>query len=587
MKRQSKAALAKRKLIKANLDDETLIQLIDMAGESGAYEEPSGGWKITKDIERQVAKFESDLMKVLDAWVKKNPLKDMFNADTLMDADGGYNVFMTLRGEGVGIWDGRWDEYFNDPKKDIKSLEKVLKQKLRKYADDTGGGSLNQAIDDAAYEQAYGDDADAMASISAKTAKEIVLTLAKSGHRQLALRYGREVVAAKKRKKAKGSFKAAVPGNLGNNTKPSTKQSQKQAVDLLKQGGILPEGEKASDYPVLTADVKKQIISTLLKRKQPKLATWASRNLKVQAAKNYVEVVFLQRDHDFDSFSGSGGRGQQGFFDSDEKEMLKFLQEWDYGDNYGDVIDPMQMKGRDDYVYKKGPYIMTYNPGLGHAGLAVKAPLGASTQKKSLAARRRATAKRGDKYWLVYSSHSVSDAFESFRGSGGKGEDGFFASSPKEMVKYLSQWDMGESGDGPYDYKDVTRDRYYDVYEAGEYLLTYSSAFGHASLYVKATPEELEHGGYASAKRRVVAQGTLYLYGGVRDVGERWKWFLQGPVKTVDEGLKKARYGGRNLQAVVIRSPETIPPKEFVGTIAELIAHLKGAMAGGVGPSLR
>lgn len=175
------------------------------------------------------------------------------------------------------------------------------------------------------------------------------------------------------------SFKAAVPGNLGNNTKPSTKQSQKQTVEMLKQGGILPPEEKAVDYPLLTASVKKEIIATLLKRKQPKLATWAAKNLvtskarRVQAAKNYAEVVFLQRDFDFDDFNGSGGTGQNGFFDSDEKEMIEYLKQWDYGDNYGDVVDPMQQKGSRDRVYKKGQYLMTYDSGLGHAGLYVKA----------------------------------------------------------------------------------------------------------------------------------------------------------------------------------------------------------------------
>jgi hypothetical protein len=467
MKRQSRAALAKRKLVKASLDDDnTLIQLIDMAAESGAYEEPSGGWKVTKEIEREVTKFERDLQKTLDQWTKKRPLKGMFTTDTLMDANGGYLVFMTLRGEGVGIWDGDWDEYFEDPKKDIKDLEKFLEQKLRKYADDTGGGSLNQAIDDAAYEQAYG--AEASASISGKQASEIVKVLAKAGRKELALRFGRDVLARKRKtgaeylgvkdpraeavlrnvsmkppgffksgkgkaalqkasailkkdlpadeyeayenalaivtvtaskkgknvKRSGASFKGAVPGNLSDNTKPNTPQSQKQAVELLKQGGILPEGEKAADYPVLTADVKKQIIATLLRRKQPKLATWASRNLVV-AAKNYVSVTFLQNESDFNDFSGSGGRGQAGFFDSSEKEMLKYLQQWDYGDNYGDVADPMMQKGSNDYTYKKGPYVMTYNPGLGYAGLYVKAPIGAATKRrKKTTAQKKSSGRR-------------------------------------------------------------------------------------------------------------------------------------------------------------------------------------------------
>ena len=272
----------------------------------------------------------------------------------------------------------------------------------------------------------------------------------------------------KRQRKHHASFKGAVPGNLSNNTKPSTLDSQMEAVELLKQGGILPEDQKPEDYPVLTAKVKREIIATLLRRKQPKLATWASRNLvtarkrvtagkwfvleqmhlggfpsvftgkslddvvqqaadagmedyhdanvqtvdapnakeavkmieggqgdfvdegkvkrarkkvgastrkrrPVQAAKNYASVVFLQNDFDFNDFRGSGGKGQEGFFDSNEKEMMKYLQQWDYGDNYGDVVDPMMQKGTNDYVYKAGRYLMTYNPGLGYAGLYVKA----------------------------------------------------------------------------------------------------------------------------------------------------------------------------------------------------------------------
>lgn len=77
------------------------------------------------------------------------------------------------------------------------------------------------------------------------------------------------------------SFKGAVPGNLGANPKPSTKKTQKEAVDLLKQGGILPPDANAKDYPVLTAKTKRAIIATLLKHDKKALANWAARNLLV------------------------------------------------------------------------------------------------------------------------------------------------------------------------------------------------------------------------------------------------------------------------------------------------------------------
>jgi len=105
----------------------------------------------------------------------------------------------------------------------------------------------------------------------------------------------REPVKRMRRRHA--SFKGAVPGNLGDNTKPSTPESQQHAVDLLKQGGILPPDENATDYPVLTASVKREIIATLLKRKQPKLATWASRNLRTRKRVHAAKWFVLEQAH--------------------------------------------------------------------------------------------------------------------------------------------------------------------------------------------------------------------------------------------------------------------------------------------------
>lgn len=122
------------------------------------------------------------------------------------------------------------------------------------------------------------------------------------------------------KKRARSSFKGAVPGNLGDNTKPSTPQTQKQAVNLLKEGGILPETENAKDYPVLTASLKRDIIKTLLRRKQPKLATWASRNLQVQAAAVNLTEDLAMTSHDQDQgnhifkFAGKTKRGSIALF---------------------------------------------------------------------------------------------------------------------------------------------------------------------------------------------------------------------------------------------------------------------------------
>jgi hypothetical protein len=65
---------------------------------------------------------------------------------------------LTLRGEGAGIWDGRWDEYFTEEQ--IRRLQPFLKDRLGDYADDTGTGKLNDAIREAAEDAAGVDDDD-------------------------------------------------------------------------------------------------------------------------------------------------------------------------------------------------------------------------------------------------------------------------------------------------------------------------------------------------------------------------------------------------------------------------------------------
>jgi len=134
-----------------DLDDHLLGQFVEMAAESSDYPRPRDA-EVTSDVKKEARKFEKDLKKVLNDWIKQHPLREQYTADDLYDNKGAYLVLMTLRGEGVGIWDGDWDHFFNDHKKDIKELEKELKRKLGKYADDTGTGSLNQAFDDAAYD---------------------------------------------------------------------------------------------------------------------------------------------------------------------------------------------------------------------------------------------------------------------------------------------------------------------------------------------------------------------------------------------------------------------------------------------------
>ena len=141
------------------LDDRTITQLIEIGAESAELpREVNGFIRITPAVRTEIGKFDTALERALNEWFQKRPLSD-FKGDVrdmvraLMDADATYLVLMTLRGEGVGIWDGSWDRFFTN-RQDLSDIQRFLEQKLRNFADDTGSGSLNLAFDDAAFEAA-------------------------------------------------------------------------------------------------------------------------------------------------------------------------------------------------------------------------------------------------------------------------------------------------------------------------------------------------------------------------------------------------------------------------------------------------
>ena len=135
--------------------DEIILQFLEYAADTFEFDEEGCEFEVTNNLKKAFIKFEKDLEKVLEDYIKKNPLVEGYTVDDLLEEDCPYLVFMTLRGEGVGIWDGSWDDFFKNPKEDIKKLEKVLKQKLNKYADDSGSGALNELLMDTVYEQCY------------------------------------------------------------------------------------------------------------------------------------------------------------------------------------------------------------------------------------------------------------------------------------------------------------------------------------------------------------------------------------------------------------------------------------------------
>jgi len=185
---------------RASLDDHTLNQFVEMAAESAEIKNHRDA-KATPAVKSEAKKYAAELEKVLLEYLKKHPLTGEGYADKspedqldeLMTAEAEYLVLMTLRGEGVGTWDGDWDHFFADEKKEIKAMNDFLKSKLRKYSDGTGAGSLETAFLDAAFETT-GADEDSEAAVAAKKGsmafsqakKEIISTLISTGRSDLA-----------------------------------------------------------------------------------------------------------------------------------------------------------------------------------------------------------------------------------------------------------------------------------------------------------------------------------------------------------------------------------------------------------------
>lgn len=141
----------------ARLSDDVIMGLLEMEAESQELDRSEVG--ITDELEAAIDAYEAALETALEEVVERWPPADGATIEDLEDVGkAAYLVLMTLRGEGVGIWDGDWDEFYS--REEIDEIEEYLKRKLGKFADDSGSGSLNEAFMNAAWETAGGEEED-------------------------------------------------------------------------------------------------------------------------------------------------------------------------------------------------------------------------------------------------------------------------------------------------------------------------------------------------------------------------------------------------------------------------------------------
>lgn len=148
-----------------HIDDHTLLELIRSVSERNHHYAdtgenidpetliPDAELQITQAVRDEWRRFETALRAALISWytAPENadcPANAEIAADALIGApNSAYAVFMTLNGEGVGI-DDYWAQFSHEQ---LRSLRKHLERALSSFANCSGSGSLNDAIEAATY----------------------------------------------------------------------------------------------------------------------------------------------------------------------------------------------------------------------------------------------------------------------------------------------------------------------------------------------------------------------------------------------------------------------------------------------------
>ena len=137
-------------------NEDLLLQLMDMQAESTyehRYDEIRGDVELTESVTDLAERYDAALWRALNDLVARHPPEGGAGAQDLWDADAPYLVLMTLQEQGVGVWDGRWDEFYED----TDDVVEFLKQRLGQFESGSGSGEFFETIDAALYDQ-FGED---------------------------------------------------------------------------------------------------------------------------------------------------------------------------------------------------------------------------------------------------------------------------------------------------------------------------------------------------------------------------------------------------------------------------------------------
>jgi hypothetical protein len=242
------------------------------------------GVEITDELEDEVEAYEAALQDALELVAKGFPPGRDITAEDLWDAEASYLVLMTLRGEGVGIWDGSWDDFFDS--REIEDVERLLKSKLRSFVDESGGGSLNEALMNAV-EDTSGD-----AENEEENEEEIEEEKYKSNKSE-----AEEATEFQRRRNLPWATVRYLPG-----TRSSTTVVEAQGIELASKTDSLKRGRVVSTmYHLPSLDRYEAIkkLPPLRRNETTELATNARRKAKYIYRVRGTAGAYADRDRDF------------------------------------------------------------------------------------------------------------------------------------------------------------------------------------------------------------------------------------------------------------------------------------------------